>query len=376
MSFNAMKNPLVSLLALSMLISSCRKDVVFEEEQSLSAEQSSMATGENPLTGKWKQFSPKIRAKNASLIKTDRYYQDLFENMEEGVDPSECRETKLDRLIAGYLEPFEFWDYVLFGDFLSISQLYATIDKSKQYFGARGEYTHLVNKQQRRLESFWDIDCDIRVNGQHNATLSDREKIAKVFIVFSEATREDGLYIADQVIALSQESKVFPETPLLTFDAFATPDRLIVMGDGLIKALAATGVDDDAVVSGILSHEWSHQVQFENLKSWYGFTAENRPQTPAFNRQMELEADFFSAYFLTHKKGKVFKWKKVEEFNQLFFNLGDCSFTSPGHHGTPRQRVNAARLGYSIACESKDRGRLLSARKLHRIFMENIHRLL
>lgn len=371
----AMKYQLLILLVFTVF-TACKKEVTNDSQGSRSSQQSSLAVSESPLKGKWKQFSPKIRSKNTAILKSDEYYKDFFSKMNRAVDPSECSSSPLDPIIEGYLNEFDFWDFVLYPDYASISQLAAIIDNSKQYFGANGEYTHLVVKQQRRLESFWNMPNQIRINGQHTATLDNRDRVAQVFMVFGNATPGDAYYIADQVIAMSKESRVFPETPLLAFDGFATTSKLIVLGDGLITALTATGIADDIVVAGIISHEWGHQLQYANSKKWFGFSADDRPQTAEFTRQMELEADFFSSYFLTHKRGGAYNWKRVAGFNELFFNIGDCSFTSPGHHGTPRQRLNASRLGYSVADQTMPRGHILSADRLHQIFMQNFKSLL
>jgi hypothetical protein len=254
--------------------------------------------------------------------------------------------------------------------------LSAISDRSKQYFGRNGEYTHLVAKHQHKLITFWNLTSPIRVNGEHSETLGNRDKIAQVFINFTGASREDGYYIADQVIDMNKESKVFPHSPLLSFDGFSTTDNLIVIGDGLIEAITATGVEDDVVVAGLLSHEWGHQVQFQNSKKWYGFSANERPITAASTRQSELEADFFSAYFLTHKRGGTYNWKKVAEFNELFYNMGDCDYTSAGHHGTPQQRLAAAKLGYTIANDTKPKGHILTPDRLHTIFNQRLPSLL
>lgn len=370
MKFSTMKGQAMVVAICTLILFSCRKEIAPDVRESVSSNQSSSASLSHPIHPKWNTYMSKIKLRNAQFLKTDEYYKNFFSNPDGSVEPSECKATALNAIVEGYFEKFEFWDYILFPDYVWINQLSAIIDRSKQYFGARGEYTHLVGKYQRKLQAFWNLQNQIRINGQHSETLGNRDKIAEVFIQFTGASREDGYYIADQVISMNKESKVFPQSPLLSFDGFATTTQLIVLGDGLIKALTATGVDDEVVVGGLVSHEWAHQVQFENSKKWYGFTADERPVTPAFNRQMELEADFFSSYFLTHKRGATSNWKKLAEFNELFYNVGDCDFTSASHHGTPTQRQNAARLGFVTASLAKVSGHILTANQLHAIFMK------
>jgi hypothetical protein len=66
-------------------------------------------------------------------------------------------------------------------------------------------------------------------------------------------------------------------------------------------------------------------------------------------------ADAFSAYYITHKRGAALNRKRVAQFLRVFFDIGDCAFDNPGHHGTPNQRMDAARLGFSIAAEARSR---------------------
>lgn len=376
MKIYSMKNQLFAVLICTTLFFSCRKEVTSDEQETLSQSQASSSVITSPIDGNWKSASLKINAANASILKTDEYYEDLFSKLGKAVEPSECSATPFDAVIDQYLSEFGPLEFALYSEYAAINQLSTLIDESKQYFGENGEYTHLVIKQQRRLGSFWDMAGQIRINGEHNSTLNDRDRIAEVYIVFAGVTPEEAYEIADQIIAINVVSPVFIETPLLSFDGFATPSKLIVLGDGLVEALTSSGVDDDIVVAGVLSHEWGHQVQFINFQEWYGLPVEQRPQTAEFTRQMELEADFFSSYFLTHKRGGAYNWKRVSEFNELFFNIGDCAFTNAGHHGTPQQRLNASRLGYSIANETLPKGHILSPDQLHAIFMQNLPGLL
>ena len=361
---------LVTVLG-TVFLFSCQKEISPTPQDNITSTQNSDATQQHPIHPKWENYIAKIKAKNSAILKTDGYYQHFFANPKVA-QPSECNASVLNSVVEKYFSDFEFWDYILFPDYLWINQLSAIVDRSKQYFGRNGQYTHIVTKHHKKLSSFWNLRNAIRVNGQHSETLGNRDKIAEIFILFTGASREDGYYIADQVIAMNTESKVFPQSPLLSFDGFATTDHLIVLGDGLIEALTATGVVDDIVVAGLLSHEWAHQVQFENSVKWFGLKPEEWLFAPEFTRQMELEADFFSGYFLTHKRGATYNWKKVAEFNELFYNIGDCDFNTAGHHGTPTQRQSAAKLGYSIASKTKPMGHILTPDQLHTIFMKNL----
>lgn len=81
--------------------------------------------------------------------------------------------------------------------------------------------------------------------------------------------------------------------------------------------ISEAGVDLDITYAEILAHEWAHQVQFANFTSWYPEGADTDPA--AATRHSELEADFISGYYMTHKRGATYNWKRVEQFFNLFF---------------------------------------------------------
>lgn len=357
----------LAALICTIVFASCQKDAVIEDA-SLSSTYSSDATVASPINGEWKKASLKLAAAKAAIYKTDEYFA-----TEMG---SECSTTNFDKVVSEYFSVFGPFESGMYPEYATVNQLYTFIDSSKQYFGKFGEYTHLVTKQQRKLESFWNMPDRVRIIGEHNSTMKDRDKIARVYITFSHATPEAAYEVADQLLTINQESTVFVETPLISFDAFATTSHLIVLGDGLVQALIQAGVNADIAVEGIISHEWGHQVQFAHSQSWYGFAPEERPQTPAFTRQTEMEADFLSAYFLTHKLGGTYNWKRVAQFSELFFNIGDCDITNEGHHGTPRQRLAAAAFGYFVASNTLPKGHVLTPDQLHKTFMQHFNSLL
>jgi hypothetical protein len=60
--------------------------------------------------------------------------------------------------------------------------------------------------------------------------------------------------------------------------------------------------------------------------------------------------------------------KRVEQFLQVFFQIGDCGFTSDGHHGTPIQRMRAARFGFQVAATAQKQGHILGSEAFHTLF--------
>ena len=184
--------------------------------------------------------------------------------------------------------------------------------------------------------------------------------------------RSTAEFYADLIIRLL---KIVPQYrngnhPIFTFNAFAQssftyppvgviPPK-IVMGDGIVDAYNAIGYGDVAS-QAILAHEYGHQIQFQlNL-----FGSEDSPEA---TRRTELMADSYSSYYLSHSRGASMQWKRVRQFLQVFLNIGDCGFTSNGHHGTPTQRLAAAEWGYSVADNAQKQGHILTSQNFTALF--------
>lgn len=364
----------ISLLALciGLITVSCEKDTEIENitEPVMQSQQQE------------KNLSLEISQPEVTFLATPEQMETISENLRnmminEAIEPSECGPTEFVAVQNAHLNPLLNDLYALFGpaQYASIFYLYSDLNfysayfdtSEDQYFGADGKYTNFVVKRQRELEKFWDMPNEILVKGQHTATLNDREKLADVYEIVGAGieTREQAYEAADQILYFNQFSDLLPESPFFAIDGFATTNNFIVIGDGIVQMLSETGIDSEIVWTGILSHEWAHQVQFNNYETWYPVGAEN-------TRYTELEADFLSAYYMTHKRGATYNWKRVEQFFELFFNIGDCGFEEPGHHGTPLQRTEAAKLGYELANDAQKQGHILSTEELHEYFTSEI----
>lgn len=264
-------------------------------------------------------------------------------------------------------------------DYVDFNFYYTITDESVPYFGAEGQYTNFVNKTKRDLEKFWNMPNEVSVRGQHNETLNNKAKIIQILTFwygFSMAEAQDYAdYFVDYV---NVESKFLTETPLISFDGFAIAldgylgqGDLIVIGDGIVEILTKTGIEDKVIWTGILAHEWAHQIQFNNEQNWYpNGAADNAPEA---TRTTELEADFFAAYFMTHKSGATYNWKRIEDFLKIYYNIGDCSFLNSGHHGTPLQRMKSAKFGSDLAMASQKNGHILSANQVHSSFITSLN---
>ena len=77
-------------------------------------------------------------------------------------------------------------------------------------------------------------------------------------------------------------------------------------------------------------------------------------------------ADAYSAYYVMHQNlGKTDK-QQVRDLLRVFFNIGDCAFDNPGHHGTPNQRQAAADFGIDVASTP---GPILTQQQFHALFV-------
>jgi hypothetical protein len=252
-----------------------------------------------------------------------------------------------------------------------------------QYFGYNGEYNQRMRKTERDVKRFWDIESDdIQVLAMHGTVLADPSRTvptytSDLFLGLSEATAQTWASVVRNVM-LTEPLVNGGNHPLFTFNAFAIsapelgiPDK-IVMGDGILDGYKAVGFDDVALPA-VFAHEFAHHIQFQR-----GYFEELPPGSDPstvddaeLTRYTELMADALAAYYLTHSRGASMNRKRVEQFLQVFFQIGDCAFTSPGHHGTPIQRMRAAQFGFDVADRAHKQGHILTADQFHALFVAN-----
>jgi hypothetical protein len=159
----------------------------------------------------------------------------------------------------------------------------------------------------------------------------------------------------------------FHQNPLWTLNAYAfsgeayadpkiaaLPDK-IVFGDGILAAFDALGLGDVGP-RVVMAHEFAHHIQLE-----LG-TFDTGPADPAeATRRTELMADALAGYFGVHKKGLALNSKRVVDALATFYSMGDCSFSSPVHHGTALQRQRAGEWGADLADAASPQSLVLSA---------------
>lgn len=380
-----LKNVLLITVLLLFTLVSCTSDATLDStnEQILS-KKASFSEGSKGIIEEII-----LNKKGRSLLENNNTF-----DIERAVIPSEdCDTNRPFDLVM--LEEFskidtrgEFRSFLLFNVLNQVSVFDGIFNDyaAEQYFGIDAEYTNYIQNRQRNLEKFWSMeDTGISVRGQHNKTLEDAEHLIYLlinyFVILNPDdpfgppipyTEEMAAIRVNELMQVAEESDFVTESPVLSMAGFTTiiptPDgnlhKPIVIGDGLIELISRIGLDPKVVWSNILAHEWAHQIQFEN--NW---VTQGIP-TPEDTRRQELEADFFASYYLTHKRGATYNWKRVEDVMEAFYSGGDCSFESPGHHGTPAERKEASWQGYLLAHNASPKSHILSTSELHEIFLD------
>jgi hypothetical protein len=247
-----------------------------------------------------------------------------------------------------------------------------------QTFGYDGEFTQAMTKVERDVKRFWDIPSEqIQVLGMHGTMLLDTLRTARTYeeVYGIPATLAASLARAMRDSLLASPTLNGGDYAYFTFNAVSfrgagLPDK-IVMGDGILEAFAAIGFGDVAP-QAIFAHEFAHQIQFENEY----FDDLGKVSQAEATRFTELMADAMAAYFLTHARGAAMNQKRVEQFLSAFYQLGDCQFTNPGHHGTPNQRLRAAQFGFNVADQYQKQGHILTSQEFYELFMAEYPRII
>ncbi len=303
-----------------------------------------------------------------------------LEAFKEAVDPSECgAPTLLDGYVDGVFAAMTDEQFAFLVDHQDA--LFSVPTYDALFFGTAGDPDYALSSHAaqvthtfRDLRRFWDIQSDdIQLMAMNGESLLDADRIARTLTAMvatgelAPLTPAEIQQEAQTVATFMQAQGDFYANPLWTLNAFAfsgegesdpliadLPDKLIV-GDGILDAYDAIGLGDVGP-RVIMSHEFAHHVQYE-----LG-TFDTGPTDPsAATRRTELMADAMATYFATHKRGLSLNRKRVADALLSFYTVGDCSFSSPGHHGTPLQRARAADWGADLAAASRPRSSVLPA---------------
>ncbi|MFE7232372.1 hypothetical protein ACWCRF_20425 [Streptomyces sp. NPDC002405] len=293
----------------------------------------------------------------------------------------QCQRTELttyaNTLLNGVEDPFTLLILQLFGgfDFPTYDALIFGSESKANTFGVNGEYTQKLTAEMKNLKRFWDIDsAGIELIPMHGADVfSSPDRLARTLSVLYGGTAEDNLDLAELFIELVDSEPVLQggANPIFTFNAFAysevdDPDPLgisdrIIMGDGIIQGMTEVGLGDVAP-RAIVGHEFGHHVQYQNN------LFESDLAGPEATRRTELMADAFGTYYLTHARGEALNAARLLKSEKSFYQVGDCSFTSSGHHGTPNQRLASSSWAADVANAAPNQGHILPSLKLDELF--------
>ncbi|MEV7232542.1 hypothetical protein AB0N06_00640 [Streptomyces sp. NPDC051020] len=287
-------------------------------------------------------------------------------------DDYQCPSTGLKdwarSLLKGAEDPFVIFMLSIFDGFdlpIYDALIFGTESKSNK-FGVDGEYTNELTSEMKNLKRFWDIDsADIQLVPLHGADVfSSPERVARTLSALYGGTPESQLDLAEMIIELVNMEPILKggANPIFSFNAFAYTEKnepeptgvsdRIIMGDGILQGMSAVGLGDVAP-RAIEAHEFGHHVQYEkdlfvSDLTWAEAT-----------RRTELMADAFGTYYLTHARGEALNTKRVLASEQSFYEVGDCGFDNPGHHGTPNQRLAASSWAASVVNDAANQGHVL-----------------
>ena len=250
--------------------------------------------------------------------------------------------------------------------------LYLAADTAAQ-FGYNGEFTVAIDETERDIKRFWNIaSANIQVVPLHGTMLLDTARVSRVYRTVyripAATARTYSIIVRNSLL----NSIVFNggNHPFFSFNAFAYSSTVfgdkIAMGDGMMAGFAANGFGDVAP-QAVFAHEFGHHIQYEN--NYFNDANARTADAAANTRYTELMADAYAAYYLTHKRGLAMNKHRVAQFLQSFYEIGDCSFSSSGHHGTPAQRMRAAEFGFKIADQAQKQGHIMTSQAFHDLFV-------
>ena len=291
------------------------------------------------------------------------------------IDPAdyECSATGLDAFVDDLINGLSLEELFFLIDHIEMldiptydALLFGTSGDSR--YNIRSDYRTLLGNTFRDAKKFWYIQSgDIQLLAMHGGWMGDEARVARILKVkpiFGLTDPQAETMAAEIAEAISYGLFDGGNNSLFTLNAYAftaegDPDPLVqglpdklVFGDGILDALDYLGIGDVGS-RAVMGHEFGHHVQYErNLF--------DSPLTgPEATRRTELMADAFGTYFATHARGLSLNDKRVLQAERTSFEVGDCQFTSPGHHGTPSQRMRAATWAADLANAARPQGQVM-----------------
>lgn len=296
----------------------------------------------------------------------------------KAIDPSqyECGPTKLDAYVDQLLAPvdsFNLFLIQLLGG-LDIPTYDAILNGTPKGAGFQllPAYKDDLTSTFGTAQRFWDVRLNnVQLMAMHGGMLTDVNRVASVVQYMYGVGPADATDIANDIISMVKSDPALKngDNAIFTLNAFAfsgegDPDPVIrklkdkmVFGDGILDALKSIGLNKVGP-KAVLGHEMSHHVQYED-------NLFDSPLTGAeATRRTELMADAFGTYFVTHKKGLGMKPAQILQVEESFYDVGDCSFDNPGHHGTPNQRKAASSWGAATVAFSNNPNKVMPSLRL------------
>ena len=305
--------------------------------------------------------------RDAALAKADIEYspaREVLDNdVQDVIDPGayECGPTQLDSYVDSILADVDGGDLFILSllgvlDFPTYEAIYFGSDKDAN-FALPTPYAANLTTTFNYAQRFWDVKLDdIQLMAMHGQMVTDEARMTRMVTLFYGLEGQEAIDFARELIGIVKSDAGLQKgkNPIFTLNAFAfsaqgetdpvvrkLKDKM-VFGDGILAALKALNLNTVGP-KAVLGHEMSHHVQYEDNLFESDLTG------PEATRRTELMADAFGSYFATHKKGLGLNPSQLLQVEQSFYDVGDCQFTSSGHHGTPNQRRAASSWGVAVA---------------------------
>ena len=318
----------------------------------------------------------------AVLSKQQQSVDAVLAGQAQAIDPTayECNATLLDAYVDEILaevDPITLLILSLYGG-LDLPTYEALLlgKPGNPDFAVDAEFRAPLTATFTASQKFWDVRLDdVQLLGMHGEMVTDVDRSAATAQVLYEMGPTEAVEFAQTLKELVESEPALKggANPLFTLNAFAfsaegetdpvirkLKDKVVV-GDGILDALVAMRLGATGA-KAVLGHEMAHHVQYEND------LFDSDLPAPEATRRTELMADGFAAYFSTHKKGLAMKPAQILLVQQSFYNVGDCGFDNPGHHGTPNQRRAAASWGVAEVAYATNPNRQLPSMKLYTRF--------
>lgn len=278
------------------------------------------------------------------------------------IDPSQydCKPTAFDTYVDSILADIDSGTLFILAflgilDFPTYDALIYGTPGNQADYGLPEGYKGPVKQAVSQSQKFWDVDLfDVKTLAMQNDMLSDHGRMTRIIMALYGDPEPDAAEAATLIMDIIAAEPGLAENPIFTLNAFAfsavgetdplfagLPDKM-VFGEGLATAFDALDLGPVGA-RAVVGHEMAHHVQYE--KGYF-----DSPLTgPEATRRTELMADAFGTYFVAHKRGLNYNAVQIHKAEQSFYLVGDCSFTSNGHHGTPNQRLKASVWGAELA---------------------------